>query len=937
MSKREDIPIATYRIQLNNNFTFKDVLNIIPYLSQLGISHIYGSPVFKARPGSTHGYDMVDPCEINPDIGKKTEFDSILDTVKQSGMGWIQDFVPNHMAIHKENRFLMDLLENGPDHVPVNYFDINWDHPYEGIRGRLLVPILGDIYGNCLHKGEIRLSYEPDGFKINYYDHQFPVKIETTSFILRQGIRHLKTIPGLSNRNRIKLSGVLYTLNTLDSFTNSEMRKSEIAFVKEILWELYTDDNRIREYIETTVSKFNGSPGDPQSFDLLNNLLSQQLFKLSFWKVACEELNYRRFFTINDLVSVRVEDDQVFKNTHRYLFSLVNERKIEGIRIDHIDGLYDPFTYLKRVRNSAPGTFMIVEKILGYNEKLPSQWPVEGTTGYDFCNYVNQIFCYKENREYFDRIYLDFIGLKINFDLLLAEKKRLIIKKHMAGDIDNLALLIKGVSPSDRMGTDITLYGLRSALVELIASFPVYRSYINDEIFSSSDCSHLQEAISAARKRNPSLTFEFNFIERFLLLKYDPHISGDQKKEWLNVVMRFQQFTGPLMAKGLEDTVLYDYNRLISLNEVGGWPQVFGIGLSDFHAFNHDRNELWPCTLNATSTHDSKRGEDARARLNVLSQIPGLWEQKIKKWSEINSRWKTVNGESQIPDRNDEYFLYQTIIGAFPLKNYSEKEFVKRVQEFMLKAVREAKAHTGWIEHDTDYESGLLLFAEKILDPELSKEFFSDFLPFQEKIAFYGFLNSISQCLLKIMSPGIPDFYQGTELWDFSLVDPDNRRDVDYKKREMFLKQIRSIQSQEQKEYVKELLENWQDGRVKMFLTFRGLKARNENRDLFKNGQYIALNTKGKYGDNLVAFARKKEEKWIIAIVPRFMVFSIDQNQLPTGKEVWGNTALENPCTECVVWENVLTREKISATSHFSVRDLFETFPAAILIPQSGN
>lgn len=931
MNKKE-IPAATYRIQFNNDFTFSDIQKIIPYLSKLGISHIYASPIFKARPGSTHGYDIVDPCELNPGLGTKEQFRELLDTVAKFKMGWIQDFVPNHMAIHKDNRFLMELLENGPTNTQTDYFDINWNHQYKGIHGRLLIPILGDIYSNCLKRGEIRLSYERSGFKINYYDNEFPVNIQTVSFILKQGSLYFKDVPGLSNKNRIKLSGVLYTLGTLDYFTNDDMRKSEIAFVKEILWELYTEDKRIREYIDTTIAKFNGSQSNPQSFDLLDTLLSYQYFKLSFWKVACEEINYRRFFTINDLISVRMEDRKVFEETHRYLFSLVKENRISGIRIDHIDGLYDPLTYLKRIKEIVPDVYLIVEKILGYNEKLPLQWPVDGTTGYDFCNYVNQVFCFRENEKQFDRIYADFIGHEINFSQLLAQKKRLIISKHMAGDIDNLALLIKGVSPSDRIGTDITLYGLHEALIELIASFLVYRSYINLEYFSITDHHYLLDAIGIARKNNPSLSFEFEFIERFLFLRYDSNITGNQKKEWLNVVMRFQQFTAPLMAKGLEDTVFYDYNRLISLNEVGGWPQVFGVPLPVFHAFNSDRNRLWPNTINATSTHDSKRGEDARMRLNVLSQIPELWEEKIKYWSEINRKWKVRgDGGGEIPDNNDEYFFYQAIIGALPLGEYSQGKFISRMQEYMLKAVREAKVHTGWIKHDTEYESGVLSFVKNVLDIQLSSGFLSDFFTFQKKLTFYGFLDSLSQCLIKIMSPGIPDFYQGTELWDFSLVDPDNRHMIDFSKRETFLNQIRSVHSREKKTFLQELLANWHDGRVKMFIAFCGLELRNKNRELFAYGQYEALSANGKFQNNIIAFARKNKEKCMITAVPRFVTFLADQGQVPIG-ELWENTCVENKFTEYANWKNILTNEKVSVGSQIYAKDLFETFPMAVLV-----
>ncbi|NLG04449.1 MAG: malto-oligosyltrehalose synthase, partial [Clostridia bacterium] len=704
------IPTALYRLQFNHDFKFSDASEIIAYLAELGISHVYASPVFLAKKGSLHGYDIVDPHKLNDELGTKADFDALTAKVSDYRMGWVQDIVPNHMAIDCRNRLLMELLENGPEVLALNHFDIEWNHQYESIRGRLLAPILGNTYAECLENGEIKLTYDQNGFSLCYYEHRFPLKMETYGIVLEHDLEKLKTDLGSSHSGLIKLLGVLFAIKNLPAAHQGDARKAQVSFTKAILWELYTSDQAIHNFIDFTLEQFNGIKGKPETFTLLDNLHTQQLYKLSFWKVATEELNYRRFFTVNDLISIRVEDEQVFRDTHQLIFELINQGRINGLRVDHIDGLYDPHTYLERLRRGAPDSYIVVEKILSRDETLPNVWPVQGTTGYDFCNYVNQIFCKSENERSINSIYRRFTGLRIEYDHLLTDRKRIILLKHMAGDIDNLALLIKGVSGTDRRGSDITLYGLRKALIELMAFFPVYRSYINGTIFSNEDRLHLQRAIADARRTDPALSREFAFIERFLLLKYEPYISEEKKNEWTNVVMRFQQFTGPLMAKGFEDTVLYNFNRLISLNEVGSWPDTFGISNETFHRFNTKRVRLWPNTINSTSTHDTKRGEDVRARINVLSEIPEEWEMHLKLWSILNRKWKTITFNHSIPDSNDEYFFYQTLLGTFPTDISELDSFIPRIREYMLKSVREAKVHTAWITHDFEYEEGVMAF-----------------------------------------------------------------------------------------------------------------------------------------------------------------------------------------------------------------------------------
>ena len=488
--------------------------------------------------------------------------------------------------------------------------------------------------------------------------------------------------------------------------------------------------------------------------------------------MAAEEINYRRFFCVNGLISIRVEDEQVLNYTHGLIFDLIKRRVITGLRIDHVDGLYDPASYLQKVRGRAPATYIVVEKILNLNEDLPPLWPVQGTTGYDFTNYVNELFCQKENERAFSRIYAGVTGLKNSYEEVARDNKKLMIQEDMASDVHNLAQLLKNISSRDRHGSDITLNALQRALTEVLAVFPVYRTYINQVVVSENDRKYILEAVDRARANFPALLHGFAFVRRFLLLDFPDYVSEEEKRDWLHFAMRFQQLTGPVMAKGVEDTTLYVYNRLLSLNEVGGRPDHFGCSLEEFHKFNTKKRDLWPDSLNATSTHDTKRGEDARARINVLSEMPDEWLKKLRTWIRINrGKKKRVHGLA-VPDRNDEYFLYQTLIGAWPFSDAEYPEFIERIKAYIVKAVREAKVHTAWLKPDTEYENAYVSFAEKILARSEANEFLKELIPFCRRVSHYGILNSLSQTLIKITSPGVPDFYQGTELWDLSLVDP---------------------------------------------------------------------------------------------------------------------------------------------------------------------
>jgi (1->4)-alpha-D-glucan 1-alpha-D-glucosylmutase len=926
------VPNATYRLQFNSSFGFQALRTIIPYLAELGISDIYASPVFKARAGSIHGYDVVDSNELNPEIGTDEEFAILAQEVKRNGLGWIQDVVPNHMAYTFENKLLMDVLENGQGSKYFTFFDIDWDHEYENLKGRILAPFLGRFYGESLEDGEIILDYGPQGITVRYYDIDFPVRIQSYPNVFSRGLATLRGKLGEDHPDFIKLLGVLYILKTFASQEDSGERYIEIRFIKRMLWELYSRNNDVKEMVDENIQAINGSRGKPESFNLLDDLLSGQLFKLSYWKVATKEINYRRFFNINELISLRVQDEAVFDHTHQYILQLIQEGTVCGLRIDHVDGLYDPGRYLKRLRSKAPETFLVVEKILDPDEDLCNAWPVQGTTGYDFMNYVNGLFCDKKNHRTLNRIWFTLTGSTRRFADLLREKKRLIIVEHMAGDVNNLAQLVKTISSRDRHGSDITMFGLRRAILEVLAAFPVYRTYINDRVLSESDRHYIEEALDLATAVNPALIHEFKFIRRFLLLNFPEYMDEQEKSEWLKFAMRFQQYTGPLMAKGLEDTALYIYNKLISLNEVGARPDRFGCSAKEFHSFSKKRQRQWPHSFNATSTHDTKRGEDVRARINVISEIPWEWERNVRNWSRINKGKKSRIRDNYVPDKNDEYFLYQTLLGAFPFARDEYSEFVERIKQYIIKVVREAKVHTEWIKPDLAYESAYLAFLEEILDSSEENGFLREFLPFQRKIAHYGVLNSLSQALIKITSPGVPDFYQGTELWDLNLVDPDNRRPINFEQRVTLLGDIRRRAETDLLKLIEELLANVQDGGIKLFLVHRALHALKNYPLVFQKGGYLPLRTVGKFERNVIAFARRHGETWAVTIAPRFLCTVVEEGNFPLGTQVWQDTGVILPRRCPSMFRNVLTNEMVPGGDSLAVGEALRIFPAGLLM-----
>ncbi|MCL5125848.1 MAG: malto-oligosyltrehalose synthase [Deltaproteobacteria bacterium] len=926
------VPSATYRLQFSRSFNFRMAQNILPYLEELGISHIYASPIFKSAKGSAHGYDVVDHNSLNPELGSGSDFDSFIESVRHCGMYWLQDIVPNHMAFDYDNKMLIDVLEKGQRSKFFSFFDIDWDHAYENIKGRVLAPFLGKFYGETLENGEISLCFGPEGFSIRYYNFEFPVAIDSYSFVLSHRIGVLRRTLGEDNPDFIKILGVLYALKSIVAEEEPSEVYNQVRFVKKMLWDIYSENEGFKRFLDASITIFNGNKNCPETFGLLDELLSKQVFRLSYWKIATKEINYRRFFNINSLISLMVQEEEVFNHIHDLLFQLVRAGKISGLRIDHADGLNDPGAYVKLIRTNFPEVYILVEKILAPCEDLPESWPVQGTTGYEFVNYVNGLFIDRKNNRAFTKIYSNFTATKINFADLVRDKKRLIILELMAGDVNNLAQELKSISSHDRHASDVTLYGLRRALTEVLVSFPVYRSYISWTEFTESDRKYIETAVSKAVQHVPALASELNFIKKFLLLQFPKYIDEEGKREWIKFAMRFQQYTSPVMAMGLEDTVLYVYNRLISLNEVGSQPENFGCSVSDFHRFNKKRLNSSPLSLNATSTHDTKRDEDIRARINVLSEIPHEWETTVKRWAKLNRPKKKRIARTYLPDRNDEYFLYQTLLGALPLDHSEYPKFVDRIKDYAIKAVREAKVHTAWVEPDIAYETAYASFIESILETSEDNIFFKDLLAFVARIARFGMLNSLSQTLLKITAPGVPDFYQGTEMWGLNLVDPDNRRPVDFRKRMRILNELRGKAGSNLKNLLDELLSELSDGRIKLFLIWRAMRTRRAMSELFQSGDYVPVKATGTLARHVVAFARVNSRNWSITVTPRLCTRLVPDGSIPIGTTVWKDTELVLPRRISGACRNAVTGEELEFDRHLALPNVFESFPVALLV-----
>ncbi len=965
MSEPLNIPVAMYRFQFNRNFTFRDATELVPYLASLGITHCYASPYLRARPGSMHGYDIIDHNALNPEIGSPEDYEQFVAELHRHGMGQVLDIVPNHMGVMgADNAWWLDVLENGEASAHADFFDIDWCPIKDELEGKVLVPILGEQYGNVLEKGELKLVFDAERgeFSIYYFQHRFPINPREYPRILRYRLAELEASLGATHDDVLELQSIATAFDNLPSRqgitpekTAERNREKEIQ--KRRLAVLCARSKQVCDTLSAAVARLNGTPGEARSFDTLHELIKAQAYRLAQWRVAADDINYRRFFDINDLAALRMENQRVFAATHRFITDLVRQGKVNGLRIDHPDGLYDPAQYFRQLQqetsvspdgeDSRP-VYVVAEKILIGDEKLRKEWPVYGTTGYEFGTLVNGLFVDHATGPRLERIYRSFTGRDHELRDVVYDCKKLILKVALASELNVLANALSRIALANRHTCDFTLNSLRSALAEVIACFPVYRTYVSAEGISAEDRRYIEQGVAEGAKRSnlPDPTV-FDFIRRVLLVESSGEEPQWYRKAFIRFAMKFQQVTSAVMAKGLEDTAFYRYNRLVSLNEVGGDPNRFGISVEAFHRANQQRMRNWPHSMLSTSTHDSKRSEDLRARINVISEIPAQWRASLRRWRDWNRSKKRYVDSVPAPDRNDEYLLYQTLVGAWPVeKDLTDAQwqtFVDRIQQYMLKAFREGKEHSSWANPNTDYEAAVRHFVGAILDRGRKNKFLREFDEFERRIARLGMFNSLSQTLLKLTSPGAPDIYQGNELWDFSLVDPDNRRPVDYSKRQEFLKQLQDWSAEKECEpgcHARSLLDNMEDGRIKLYVTSKTLSCRRDAAPLFQQGRYIPLTVHGHFANHVCAFAREDRGRVAVVVVPRLVASLLgDKRQAPLGEEVWADTRIELPSDiQVPTFQNVFTNEVIRPSSEgrmLPVAAMLGKFPVALFVSGS--
>jgi (1->4)-alpha-D-glucan 1-alpha-D-glucosylmutase len=955
---REDpahIPSSTYRLQLNRQFNLEQAAQLADYLSALGIGDCYLSPFLTAAPGSMHGYDVVDPTRINPEIGTREDLERCSRILKRHGLGIIADVVPNHMCIEDPaNRWWWDVLENGPSSRFARYFDIDWNPPKQDLVNKVLLPILGDQYGRILEDQQITVEYDRGSFFATVNQQSLPLAPRSWALLLEPASAVLKKRLGESDEHLLELESILTALSHLAPSDEKDAakvleRQHETEVIRRRLTALMDSSEDVRNEVEASRREINGVKGSPRSFDRLEELLGRQSYRLAFWKVAADEINYRRFFDINQLAAIRVEDPEVFQAVHALLLELIRDGEIDGLRVDHSDGLRDPAEYFSRlqaactsVRIASRPFFVVTEKILSGNEELRSDWPVEGTTGYDFLGQVNGLFIDRARRRAFYLLYEGFTGCSPSFEDLRYVCQKLILQTSMSSELNVLANKLDKISERQRWSRDFTRASLRHVLRETIACFPIYRTYITEREArpDPEDERHIRSAIGCAKRRNQSTDGSiFDFLKSLLLLEDPDGIDDGQRSERREFVMSLQQFTGPVVAKGLEDTAFYRQSPLASLNEVGSDPRQFGISIAAFHTHNMKRLDSWPHALLATATHDSKRSEDVRARINVLSEIPGEWYRTIRSWRALNVHCKTHIGGAETPSGAEEYLFYQTLAGVWPLHDADlreHEELTLRMQAYMRKVLREAKVHSSWINPNQPYEEAVDRFVGAALKRSPENRFMPEFIHFVGKIKAAGMWNSLSQTLLKIASPGVPDFYQGNEMWDFSLVDPDNRRPVDYELRRQTLDRLRR-EADDPPALIDRLASNPANGALKLFVISRALCFRKSNRDLLEEGAYIPLRAAGARQNHVIAFARNRGGKSVLAVASRFFMALGADRRMPTGEEVWGDSVLKlRQDFAHTAWRDVFSQSTIemdrrSGKYTLPLAKMFAHLPVALL------
>jgi (1->4)-alpha-D-glucan 1-alpha-D-glucosylmutase len=929
-------PLSTYRLQFTPRFGFEDARAIVPYLAALGAGGLYASPYLRARPGSEHGYDVVDPNALNPQIGTEAEHAAMIDAAQAAGLVHLLDFVPNHMGIGgSENPWWQDVLEWGEASPYAEYFDIDWNPVRSEMRGKVLVPFLGDYYGRVLERGELVPTFDPStgSFTIAYFERRFPLATASYGDFLSLAAER-------STGNAWPLRALAAEFGGATHARADEL-KAELAGVAR--------DPAIRDAIESALGTY-GTRGDGPAIDRLDRLLQKQRYRLAFWRVSADEINYRRFFDVNDLAGVRVEDAEVLAQTHRYVFELIASGRVQGLRIDHVDGLFNPGGYCTLLQDRAAALghpqYLVVEKILARSERLRRDWRIAGTTGYDFMNDVNGLFVDANAESAFDRIYRSFAGIGGTFEQFAYRAKKDIMRTTLASELEVLAATLDRLAGTDRRSNDYTYNVLRDALAEVVASFPVYRTYVTSETVEDEDRRFIDLAVGAARKRSELGDDRvFDFIESVLTVAAPGESINYDRREVLRFAMKFQQYTSPVMAKAVEDTAFYRYVRLASLNEVGGDPRRFGTSVAAFHRANAERAADLPHAMLATATHDHKRGEDTRTRIDALSEMPEAWDRALQRWSGLNAEHKTNVDGAAAPTENDEYHLYQALLGTWPAEWLetvpppAERDaYTARMTAYLEKAIREAKYRTSWTNPNVAYERATLGFARSILGaPAADDAFIGELRTLARECATLGALSSLAQTALKFTSPGIPDIYQGCEYWDLSLVDPDNRRPVDYGSRARAIAHFgERLERGEQAELARELLKTWSDGRVKAYVTWHLLHLRRAHRTTFLDGSYAPLEVRGERAEHVVAFAREG----IVVVVPRLVRVLVAPGQngpdLPALR--YGNERVllrswdDRPFVELFTGQRVDVRDA-AQTAYLDVADLLGRFPVAVLVP----
>jgi (1->4)-alpha-D-glucan 1-alpha-D-glucosylmutase len=989
-NQRRVRPGSAYRVQFNQNFRFGDGIRLLPYLQRLGVTTLYSSPILAARAGSMHGYDITDHNRINEEIGSEEELEQLLGLLRRSGMGLLLDVVPNHMGVgYGTNPWWQDVLENGRASEYANFFDIDWNPLKPELRDKVLLPILGNQYGAELEAGNIVLAYDERGFRIEYFDKTLPIDPQTIPLIFHfgDGLRQ----PGDTAR---ELLALLAALAELPPHTSAEperglRRQREVPFLLRRFTELVERSQDVREYVQSAVTRLNGTAGDSHSFDALHELLEAQVYRLAHWRVSAEEINYRRFFDVNDLIGLRMEDPQVFAATQKLIRRLLAEDAVIGLRIDHPDGMFNPPQYFTRLQmlfaaaklygptpvgelaengiemsvqtwfaqhSLEPGQepfYVVVEKILERDEALPREWPVSGSVGYEFANAVNGIFIDVRNQKSFTNLYHRLIGESLNVERLIYQAKKLVMLTALSSEVNVLSHMLDEISSANRRARDYTRKVLRDAIRETIACFPVYRTYVDERgNISERDREFIARAIASAKRINGTMAPQvFDFLHDILLLREDnggTPIHGYRRQLYFS--LKFQQLTGPVMAKGVEDTVCYVYNRFISVNEVGGNPGSFGSSVDDFHRGNRRRAEWWPSSLLVTSTHDTKRSEDVRMRLDVLSEMPRPWAAQVMRWRRINrAKRKVIDDGHLVPDHNEEYFLYQTLAGTWPmpanasltpndwaLGREERLAYIARIQDYMEKVVHEGKINLSWINPNPEYSEAQRRFIARILSPGTEAKpnnFLRLMHEFMPRAAWFGVVNSLAQTLLKLTSPGVPDIYQGQELFDFSLVDPDNRRPVNFGIAEKYLEELEPREASP--ELCRELLAQWTDGRLKLWTTHRALRMRGETGELFGHGDYAAVGVEGERSEHVVAFMRRRGQSVALVAVPRLSFTMLDGEPRLARAEDWGSTRLSISHEYCgQQFKNALTGEGVTVGSNGELlcSEVFASFPVALLI-----